>query len=161
MVYGAAQHGSGGGDGRAAGSLGLHFELSKMFLDVRRQPGHQRPGRRAVLEARVRPKVRQHLQQVGFSAAEEAAYPHRVLPGRGVQVAEVAVQDPVECVGELAATHEGLQFGSKLALLVGAVARDSRLTVVGQLFGARVAFHQLEYPRRTHGHLSSVIGWAK
>ena len=144
VVHAIAEKRSRGGHRRLAGAPGVGIELAELRLDLVGQPSaHQAAGRRAVLEGGVHPEMGQHLEQVGLAAAEEAADPRRVLPGRS-QVGEVAVEDALEGVAELAVTDEGLDLRAELrpSLRVGGVG-DSGLAVVGETTGPRVAIEQL------------------
>ena len=147
----AAQHRTRGGDGRHLGSLSLHVQLSKLLLDGRGQTtGHERPRGRPVLEPSVGPDVREHLEEVGLAAAEEAAHPDRVLPGSRGEVRQILAQHPLQGVGELAAADERLQFGAEFTLSAGVVLSDPRLATVGQLLGARVPLQEFVDLRGSH-----------
>ena len=120
-----------------------HLELPQRVLYFRRQPtAHETPRRGTVVELRVDPKVRQHLEQVRLAAAEEPAHPYGVLP-RPVQVREIPLQDSLERVGEPAPADEGLQLVAQLAHDLRVLsAGNPGLAVVGQPDPQRVAIEK-------------------
>ncbi len=120
-----------------------HLELPQRVLYLRRQSAcHETPRRGSVVELRVDPKVRQHLEQVRLAAAEEPAHPHGILPGP-VQVSKVPLQNSLECVGEPAPADEGLQFVAQLAHDLRVLsAGNPGLAVVGQPDLQRVAIEK-------------------
>ena len=136
---------------RPGGSHGLGTEpprprvqLPQRMLDGCRKPVvHEAARRLPVLELRVHPQVREHLEKVRLAASEEAAHPDGIL-ARAVEVAEVAFQDPLERVGELALADEGFQLGAQLPHhpLVPALS-DSGLAVVREAHAQRVAVEQV------------------
>ena len=149
----SAEQGARGGEQRLPRAAGAGVEFGEVRPDVLREAaGDEAPGLRAVVERRVHPQVREHLQQVRFAAAEEAADPGGVLPV-AAEVGEEPVEDALEAVGEPAVADEGLQFGAEGAFagLVRGVA-DPRLSLVGERGGARVPFEEFVDLRRLHGH---------
>ena len=65
----------------------------------------QAAGSGAVGELEVVPEVLEHLDEVAFSAAVEAAHPHARLLGL-IEVGQVAAKDALEALGVLAIADE-------------------------------------------------------
>ena len=152
-LFVSAEQGSRGGEERLPGAAGAGVEFGEVRLDVlRKAAGDEAPGLRAVVERRVHPQVGEHLQQVRFAAAEEAADPGGVLPV-AAEVGEEPVEDALQAVGEPAVADEGLQFGAEGAFagLVRGVA-DPRLPLVGERRVARVPLEEFVDLRCLGGH---------
>ena len=144
MADGASEQRPGGGHGPFADAARTDLQLPQGVPDFRRQPaGDESAGRGAVVELRILPEVRQHLEQVRLAASKETAHPHGVLAGR-VEVRQVPLQHPLQRVGETAGADERLELGAQLAhhSRVGP-AGDSGLAVVGQSDLKRIAVEEL------------------
>ena len=149
----AAEQGSRGGEQRLPRAAGAGVEFREVRLDVFRQAaGDEASGLRAVVERRVHPEMREHLQQVRLAAAEEAADPGGLLPA-AAEVGEEPFEDALQTVGEAAVADEGLQFGAEGAFagFVRGVA-DPRLPLVGERGGARVPLEEFVDLRSLRGH---------
>ena len=70
---------------------------------------------------------------------------------------QIALQDPLHRLAVLAVAHKRAQFAFQLPAGVVVVERgDSRLAVVGQRAGARVALEGLE---NLLAHATAPVGW--
>ena len=113
-------------------------EFDEQFLDLARKVSN-RASRRAIGESVVHPEVAQHLDEMGFAGAKEAADPRRLLLGFAKSV-EVGGENPLQAFPVFAVTNEGLQLETERLqlLLVLADLGDLRYAVVDEFKRKRI-----------------------
>ena len=80
-----------------ASATGQRVELAGTIRQLDRAAWHEAAGACSVRAGRVAPQMFEDPNEMGLSAAVEAAHPHGRL-GRAIGVAEVGVEDPLEAL---------------------------------------------------------------